>query len=113
MDSDQKTLIPNKFEIEHIFPRIWQDTNYNGWNKNDAEEYIEKFGNKVPIEKKVNIQAGNGYFGKKKNRYKNSNIAEVISLSNYPKNDWIKDDIEKRENKGNSLLLNFFKENLS
>jgi uncharacterized protein with ParB-like and HNH nuclease domain len=113
LDSDQKTLIPNKFEIEHIFPRIWQDTNYNGWNKNDAEEYIEKFGNKVPIEKKVNIQAGNGYFGKKKNRYKNSNIAEVISLSNYPKNDWIKDDIEKRENKGNSLLLNFFKENLS
>lgn len=109
---NQKKLIPINFEIEHIFPRIWQDTNYNGWNKEDAEDYIERLGNKVAIEKKVNIQAGNGYFGRKKNKYQASKIAEVIDLSNYPNNDWTKEDIEKREEKNNDALLKFFRENL-
>jgi len=111
-NSEQNNLIPHNFEIEHIFPRIWQEANYNGWNKKDADEYLEKFGNKVAIEKKVNIQAGNNYFGKKKIRYQSSKIAEVIELSNYGKNDWNKEDIEKRENKFTSELLKFFKENL-
>ena len=77
-----------------------------------ADEYLEKFGNKVAIEKKVNIQAGNGYFGKKKGKYSNSKIAEVIYLSNYSKNDWVKDDIEERDNNFMTVLLNFFKDNL-
>lgn len=111
-NSKQITIIPNNFEIEHIFPRIWQDTNYHGWNKEDAAEYLEKFGNKVCIEKKVNIQAGNGYFGKKKEKYSNSKIAEVLDLSNYSKNDWVKDDIEKREENFVTVLLKFFKDNL-
>lgn len=111
-NSKQESLIPYNFETEHIFPRIWQDTNYNEWEKKDADEYLEKFGNKVAIEKKVNIQAGNGYFSKKKIRYQNSKIAEVIDLSIYVKNDWIKEDIEKREEKFTSGLLNYFKDNL-
>ena len=111
-NSNQTAIIPNNFEIEHIFPRIWQNTNYQGWNKEVADEYLEKFGNKVAIEKKVNIQAGNGYFGKKKGKYSNSKIAEVIYLSNYSKNDWVKDDIEERDNNFMTVLLNFFKDNL-
>lgn len=110
---DQSTIIPNDFEIEHIFPRIWQDTNYLGWNKEGADEYLEKFGNKAAIEKKVNIQAGNGYFGKKKEKYKNSKIAEVLDLSNYSKNDWVIEDIEKRDKIFTTVLLKFFKENLA
>lgn len=82
LNNSQTELIPDNFELEHIFPRIWQDTNYNGWNKKDADEFLEKFGNKVAIEKKVNIQAGNGYFGKKKERYTKSKIAAIIELSN-------------------------------
>jgi len=112
LNPNQKSLIPNNFEIEHIFPRNWQETNYNGWNKKDADEYLEKFGNKVAIEKKVNIQAGNGYFGKKKIRYQKSKIEEVLDLSNYAKNDWIKEDIEERENTIKTELFNFFKESL-
>ena len=109
---NQNLRIPNNFQIEHIFPRKWQDTNYNGWNKEDADEYLEKFGNKVAIETRVNIQAGNGYFGKKKIRYQASKISEVIDLSNYSKNDWIRDDIETREEKIKTKLFDFFKENL-
>jgi uncharacterized protein with ParB-like and HNH nuclease domain len=108
----QNSRIPNNFQIEHIFPRKWQDTNYNGWNKEDADEYLEKFGNKVAIETRVNIQAGNGYFGKKKIRYQASKIYEVIDLSNYSKNDWIKEDIETREERIKTKLFDFFKENL-
>lgn len=111
-NSNQTLIIPNNFEIEHIFPRKWQDTNYNDWNRNDADEYLEKFGNKVAIEKKLNILAGNGYFGKKKIKYATSTIAEVKELSNYTKNDWVKDDIEKREENSISALMRFFKDNL-
>lgn len=111
-NSNQTAIIPNDFEIEHIFPRIWQNTNYHDWNKEDANEYLEKFGNKVTIEKKVNIQVGNGYFGKKKGKYSNSKIAEVIDLSKYSKDDWVKEDIEKREEKFINVLMIFFKDNL-
>jgi hypothetical protein len=39
------------------------------------------------FEKRLNIQAGNGYFVKKKDKYKTSSIAVVKELANYPKND--------------------------
>ncbi|EKB59225.1 DUF262 domain-containing protein [Bergeyella zoohelcum] len=112
LNPNQEKLIHSAFEIEHIFPRKWQDTNYNGWEKKEANLYLEKFGNKVIFEKKLNIQAGNGYFGNKKNRYKESKIANVQDLFNYPKNDWIKEDIEIRENEFKERLIAFFKVNL-
>jgi len=108
----QLTIIPSNFEVEHIFPRIWQNTNYNGWEKKDADEYLEKFGNKVAIEKKVNIQAGNGYFGKKKGKYSNSKIGDVLDLSTYSINDWVKNDIETKEVNFINVLLRFFTDNL-
>jgi len=113
LNPNQKNLIPEKFEIEHIFPRNWQDTNYNGWERKDADIYLEKFGNKVAIEKKVNIRAGNNYFGKKKTKYKDSDISNIIILSNYPSNDWLKDDIEKRELTFIDDLYSFFETHLS
>lgn len=106
---NQNDLIPASFDIEHIFPKKWQETNYNGWDEKDAQVYLDRFGNKIVFEKKLNIQAGNGYFGKKKDKYKTSKIAVVKDLSAYPKNDWIKDDIETREKEFKDRLLNFFK----
>ncbi|WP_018674917.1 HNH endonuclease family protein [Riemerella columbina] len=108
----QKSKIPETFDIEHIFPKKWQNTNYNGWNKKDATEYLDKFGNKIVLEKKLNIQAGNGYFGVKKEKYSHSAIAIVKDLSNYPKEDWLKLDIEKREENFIANILNFFKDNI-
>ncbi len=74
---------------------------------------MEKFGNKVAIEKKVNIQAGNGYFGKKKGKYSNSKIGDVLDLSMYSNNDWVKDDIEKREVNFINVLLKYFTDSLT
>jgi uncharacterized protein with ParB-like and HNH nuclease domain len=107
-NSEQKSLISEKFEIEHIFPRNWQNTNYNGWEKTDASIYLEKFGNKTAIEKKINIQAGNEYFGRKKVKYSASKVANVLELSKYGKNDWTKEDIELRETKFADDIYSFF-----
>jgi hypothetical protein len=112
-NKNQTKLIPEDFEIEHIFPRAWQDTNYNGWDKNDADIYLEKYGNKTPIEKRINIQAGNGYFGKKKNKYKNSAIADVKDLGDLGKSDWTKEDIIRRENDNFTIMKSFFVRSLN
>lgn len=112
LNPKQENLIESNFDIEHIFPKKWQDTNYNGWEKKDAELFIEKFGNKIICEKKINIQAGNGYFGNKKNKYGISKIANVLDLFNYPKNDWTKEDIEQREEEFKTRIITFFRDNL-
>lgn len=109
----QNDIVLEPFEIEHIFPKKWQDTNYNGWSNTDADVYLEKLGNKIIFEKKLNIQAGNGYFGRKKQAYSESKIQEVKNLSKYHKNDWVKEDIEKRDFEIKMRLLEFFKANLA
>jgi uncharacterized protein with ParB-like and HNH nuclease domain len=113
LHDEQVELVATTFDIEHIFPKKWQDTNYNGWEEKDAESYLDRFGNKIVFEKKLNIQAGNGYFGKKKDRYSSSKIAVVLELSNYPKSDWLKEDIEKREDEFKSRILDFLKKHLN
>lgn len=97
LNEKQTDPVINDFEIEHIFPRKWQNSNYNGWNDTEAKEYLEKFGNKVAIEKKLNIQAGNGYFGQKKIKYLGSKIEVVKELGKCKTNDWNKDNIIQRE----------------
>lgn len=112
LNPNQKELLPPSFDIEHIFPRKWQNTNYFGWTKDAALAYLERFGNKVAIEKKVNILAGNGYFGEKKRKYASSSVEEVKSLKKYPKDDWAKDDIEKREEQFLNDILRFVGDHL-
>ncbi len=112
LNPKQKTLIPRTFDIEHIFPKKWQNTNYNGWNIEDAVKYLDRFGNKIVFEKKLNIQAGNGYFGIKKQKYNISSIASVNDLSKYYKEDWIKEDIEQREENFKDNIITFFQNEL-
>jgi uncharacterized protein with ParB-like and HNH nuclease domain len=113
LNTNQTQLIPETFDIEHIFPKKWQDNNYFGWTKEDADLFLDRFGNKIVFEKKLNISAGNGYFGVKKQKYGLSKIACVIDLSIYHKNDWAKVDIEERETKFIENLITFFKKQLN
>lgn len=112
LHNNQTELIPNGHEIEHIFPKKWLNTNYNGWEQADAKNYLEKFGNKILFEKRLNIQAGNNYFNNKKLHYAQSKISTVIDLANHKNPDWLKEDIVKREEKIISDLFNYFSENL-
>jgi uncharacterized protein with ParB-like and HNH nuclease domain len=109
---EQPVITKNvKLEVEHILPKNWQSGNYKEWNRSEAEEFLEKIGNKILLDKKTNIQAGDGFFGKKKDRwYRNSPIRAVNKLADeYPHNDWIKEDIESRENKLFSEFVEFAK----
>lgn len=108
----QTELIPDTFDIEHILPKKWQNANYNGWNEKDAQAYLDRFGNKIVFEKKLNIQAGNGYFGKKKEKYRASKIAVARQLAEYPKNDWGRKEIELRESAFQERLLTFLRSHL-
>lgn len=112
LNKKQKNLIVEDFHIEHIFPKKWQNTNYKGWNEEEAKEYLELYGNKVIFEKKLNIQAGNGYFGRKKVKYLESNIAVVKELGMLRQNDWVKKDIQKRENIFCEEIIDFIKNEL-
>ena len=109
---DNQASITFKPDIEHIFPKKWQNTNYNGWDKKDAEDFLESLGNKIILEKRLNIQAGNNYFGRKKEKYRQSAIEAVKELAHYPKDDWTKEDIIDRERKIKKDLVEFFRKNL-
>jgi hypothetical protein len=112
LNSRQKSLIPVDFQIEHIFPRKWENANYNGWTEEEAKTHLEKFGNKVVIEKECNIRALDHYFGLKKIRYTESGIASVLDLAALSQDDWLKDDIEQRETEFTAHIVNFIKDNM-
>jgi uncharacterized protein with ParB-like and HNH nuclease domain len=112
LNPSQKKLISQTVEVEHILPKKWQNTNYNGWTLESAQEYIDKFGNKMVIEKKLNIQAGNGYFGQKKIRYGESEIENVKELSKLSQNDWSPLDINDRETKFRKRIVDFFEKHI-
>lgn len=93
----QDTLLPDKWEIEHIFPQKWQSTYFPNATDDIVKEKIEHIGNKLPFEKKLNIIAGNGYFVKKKKEYVISNIAITKNFGESSSSDWTLDDITERD----------------
>lgn len=112
LNESQVNLIPTTFDIEHILPKKWQTTNYNGWDEKTAQLYLDRFGNKIVFEKKLNIQAGNGYFEKKKEKYMESEIAIVKELATYNKSDWFIEDIEKRGDEFKNRIYKFLVQHL-
>lgn len=102
-----------KAEIEHIFPKTtnWRSS-YTGWDKDEADPYIESIGNKMWLEKRLNIKASNNYFDDKKEKYKKSKFLEAQEMANSSKNDWLKADIEARNEEIFNRLYDFFMKNL-
>lgn len=86
-EDTQTELLPGYWEIEHIFPQTW-DSKYYTLNEEEANEKLEHLGNKLPLEKKLNISASNNYFAKKKDRYKDSKIAIIKKLGDSTLDEW-------------------------
>ena len=78
---NQKDLLPEKWEIEHILPQKWQTNYFPSNSESEVQELVEHIGNKIPFEKKLNIIAGNGYFKKKQQSYEKSKIQLLLNLS--------------------------------
>lgn len=103
----QIDLLPNEWEIEHIFPQTW-DTRYFTFDKDEANEKLEHIGNKLPLEKKLNISASNNYFSKKKEKYSNSDIVVCQELGK-SFDDWNLTNITNRDSKISMRLKEIFK----
>ena len=91
--------------IEHILPYSWG--NYDGWNQEIHGENIEKFGNKVLLEWRLNIKASNEFFARKQEDYKDSQIQDAADLSEYPAL-WYPGDVQKRQEIMLDRLNRFF-----
>lgn len=103
----QNGLLPDKWEIEHIFPQKWESSFFT-ISEDEANTKLEQLGNKIPLEKPMNIRASNNYFDKKKEQYRTSKIAIANDLANLPKDNWIIADIDNRNKEVSKQLSNIF-----
>ncbi len=92
----QDELLPEQWEIEHILPQKWQNHYFPNTPDEEVKELVEHIGNKIPFEKKLNIQASNGYFAKKQESYKESKVQIVLDMSEQH-SDWGMDEIRERD----------------
>lgn len=93
----QDTLLPDRWEVEHIFPQKWQTNYFPNTSDDVVREKIEHIGNKLPFEKRLNIVAGNGYFKKKQKEYAASQIAITKAMGTANIQDWNLDSIVERD----------------
>ena len=108
-DQNQKDLLPTNLEIEHILPQRWTKANLFGYDHDDVRDELERIGNKILLEKRTNIQAGNNSFWEKKTRYyTKSPIASVQQLARTDRNDWTPEDIKNRSTSIKWKLMKLF-----
>jgi len=101
----QDELLPDKWEIEHIFPQKWQTNYFPDVPDDVVKEKIEHLGNKLPFEKKLNIVAGNGYFKKKQKEYADSKVTITKAMSSPDITDWNMDSIIERDIRTSDEIL--------
>jgi hypothetical protein len=106
---EQDELLPDRWEIEHIFPQKWQTNYFTDIPEATIKEKIEHIGNKLPFEKKLNIVAGNGYFGKKKKEYTESKIAITKAMGTSEVTEWDLDSIMKRNIRVSDSVIEILK----
>lgn len=105
----QDSLLPDKWEIEHILPQKWQAAYFMNDSEETIKERIEHIGNKLPFEKKLNIIAGNGYFDKKKKEYAESAIEVTKEMSTFDSHDWKLEQISERDIRVSDAIIAILK----
>lgn len=104
---DFKILVENKFDMEHILPKKWND--YDEWDENSWKLNLNTLGNLMPLEKVLNISASNEFFERKKLKYKDSKVQDAIDLSRLKIN-WYPDDLRNNHEIKKQRLFDFFLE---
>jgi len=117
-ENNQKFNIDGSVNIEHIMPAsgknihiIREDAKLD---KDEFNEVVNSLGNKILLEEDINKSIGNEWFRtkkcnsvKEKTGYKDSKFALALSLINYSKNLWEKEDIEKATEKAAKRIVKF------
>lgn len=92
----QEELLPNKWEIEQIYPSKSVDGFNDKELKTVSKDYLDSIGNKIPFEKRSTIKASKDYFQKKRILYLRSQIPYVKEFATKHVTHWNVDDIKKR-----------------
>lgn len=107
---------PKNVEVEHILPKSGKDIESKrieaGISPEDFVFIANQLGNKIVLEGKINKAISNeSFISKKHNSNKKSycdsqyNLAKA--LSEYPNNNWTKDDIERATGKVAERIIKF------
>ena len=115
--------LPFDFEenvnIEHIMPASGHDiasirANASIATKEEFDSLVNKLGNKILLEDKINQSIGREWFQTKKQKtineksgYKDSQYNIAKALVDYPSDTWSKTDIETATDKVSTRILNF------
>ncbi|BBU47867.1 DUF262 domain-containing protein [Mycoplasmopsis felis] len=88
----QNKLLPQDWEIEHIIPQRWTKENHID------KKIIEMIGNKLPLEKKINVLSSDNILQFKFNDYKKSEIGIVHDFvqENNTLNSWYIENVKDR-----------------
>ena len=101
-------MISNKYHIEHILPKNFN--HYDKWTEKSHEQYIDKIGNLMPLEMKLNINASNEFFLRKQAKYEESGVQDALNLANKKPPHWYPEDVEQRQKESVKRLKKFFAE---
>jgi hypothetical protein len=92
----QEELLPDKWEIEQIYPSKSVEGFNNEALETVSKDYLDSIGNKIPFEKRSTIKASKDYFQKKRILYLRSQIPYVKEFATKHVTHWNVDDIKKR-----------------
>ena len=105
------------YEIEHIFARKRQENESSLSNSNK----LESLGNKILLEKKINIRASDYRFTDKKKYYEGftndkgqyKEGTKIVELQGFAKNkaDYTESDIDSRQESIIDIFVEFLKQN--
>ena len=112
-------VIDDSVNIEHIMPSSGKNNSsiQEMAGIKDEEEfksYVNKLGNKILLEEKINKHLQDEWFRQKKTKsikekagYKDSKYGIARALIDYPSDRWTKDDIDKATEKAANRIANF------
>ena len=104
----QEELLPDKWEIEQIYP----SKSVEGFNdealKTVSKDYLDSIGNKIPFEKRSTIKASKDYFQKKRILYLRSQIPYVKEFATKHVTHWNVNDIKKRNEPITEEIMRLF-----
>lgn len=101
---DFEDFLCSNYHIEHILPKKWN--NYDGWSETTWDEDLNSLGNLIPLERKLNINAKNEFFNRKKESYKKSKIQDALDLTALE--EWTPQALHRMQEEKEKRLNNFF-----
>lgn len=97
-------FIVSNYHIEHILPKKWN--NYDKWDEHSWADDLNSIGNLMPLEYKLNINAKNEFFNRKKDSYSKSKVRDALDVIQYE--EWTPENLKSIQDIKTQRLKNYF-----